>query len=441
MIQSPVLSPLSLIPAAGDLPLPNTPEGAELADFGALLAQSSGQSAATAPEPALPQFPLAAAAGPAIPGKSLPVGLPLAELAMEPQNPAPAPSGDVPGPDCLPLVPLPLASTGGPVRPQPAKGKGKVQPDPGCEPKGAEPPTTSALPDPATVLPQPDASDRPVTLAGPGLTPPQPVLPEAEAAPPAPAMPDATTPPRRDPAAPALARAAPAAAFLRSVQPGRGSAEPPAAPQHPAPAPAVPVTQVRIELAPAQSLPPVMRLLAKEDVRAAPVLAVPEAPVAPAAGLAPSPAPLPLQQAMPVPTLAERPQDFSALIDRLIAAREAVAPQAMTISVAHTEFGQVHLRFRREEAGLAVSLASADPGFARAASALPPVLPVGDPQAAQLQPGQSAPRQDMGSTASQSGTGQQRQSQGERRDDLAQAQHQPGASRAVKPRSRTGIFA
>lgn len=70
-----------------------------------------------------------------------------------------------------------------------------------------------------------------------------------------------------------------------------------------------------------------------------------------------------------------RPQDFSALIDRLTAARETLVPQSMAITVAHQDFGPVRLRFRSEENGLSVTMASPDPGFARAAAITPlPVL-------------------------------------------------------------------
>lgn len=69
-----------------------------------------------------------------------------------------------------------------------------------------------------------------------------------------------------------------------------------------------------------------------------------------------------------------RPHDFAALVDRLVAAREAVQPHSVSIALPHAEFGHVSLRFHRDEAGLSVSMASPDPDFARAASlALPPV--------------------------------------------------------------------
>lgn len=69
----------------------------------------------------------------------------------------------------------------------------------------------------------------------------------------------------------------------------------------------------------------------------------------------------------PTPALA-RPHDFATLVDSLVAAREAAQPQVVGIALAHAEFGPVHLRFRTEDGGLSVNLASADPDFARAAT-------------------------------------------------------------------------
>lgn len=447
MIQSPALSPLSLTPALGDVAQANVAEGAELADFGALLAHSSGQavSAATAAVPLqTPLQPsLPAVTGPAMPGKNLPPELPLGDLAMEPEHPLAKSKCDTPDPGCLPVVPLPLTKTGVPVMPLPAKGKAKDLPEPCCDPKDPPPPAPLLL-EAVPVSPQLAVQQSAVTLSAPPLPVRQPVASEEAAVLPAQVRPEQAPPTRRDaapqPAATALVHAAPQAAFLRAVQPRQNGIEQPAAPASPAPLPA-PTNQVRIELAPIQPVPPVMRALVKEDLRPAPVLTAPEVQSAPAVGGAPHAAPVPLQQAMPAAVMAERPQDFSALIDRLVAAREAAAPQTIAVTVPHADFGQVHLRFRRDEAGLAVALASADPAFARAASAMPPVLPVSDPQAAQGQAAQSASRHDSAATANQSGGGQQRQSQAERRDDQPQAQHQPRSARGDKPQHRSGIFA
>lgn len=61
--------------------------------------------------------------------------------------------------------------------------------------------------------------------------------------------------------------------------------------------------------------------------------------------------------------------DFAALVDRLVEARDAAAPQSIRTSITHTDFGQVSLRFQYDDGGLTVSMKSADPGFIPAAQA------------------------------------------------------------------------
>lgn len=75
------------------------------------------------------------------------------------------------------------------------------------------------------------------------------------------------------------------------------------------------------------------------------------------------------------PVHAPQQQDFAALMDRLIAARDAAQtglPQNVHVAVNHAEFGQISLNFSHDKAGLAVSLASADPEFARVVQAAIP---------------------------------------------------------------------
>lgn len=75
----------------------------------------------------------------------------------------------------------------------------------------------------------------------------------------------------------------------------------------------------------------------------------------------------------PAPTAAaaapaiQQPHDFEALIDRLAQARESAQPGNVRLSVAHTEFGAVNLRFEQTTGALAVAMSSADPEFAAAA--------------------------------------------------------------------------
>lgn len=62
--------------------------------------------------------------------------------------------------------------------------------------------------------------------------------------------------------------------------------------------------------------------------------------------------------------------DFATLVENVARAREEASPRAVTASINHAEFGRVTLRFDREEdRGMSVTMASADPGFARAVNA------------------------------------------------------------------------
>lgn len=63
-----------------------------------------------------------------------------------------------------------------------------------------------------------------------------------------------------------------------------------------------------------------------------------------------------------------QPHDFSALVDRLVEAREAARPQTVNLSVVNSDFGEVSLRFNHDDRGLTVSMTSNDPEFNRAVS-------------------------------------------------------------------------
>lgn len=78
------------------------------------------------------------------------------------------------------------------------------------------------------------------------------------------------------------------------------------------------------------------------------------------AATAPIGAALSLRPASPS---AEVPQDFAALVGRLFEAREEASPHLVRTALHHGQFGQVSLEFRHEERGLAVTMASAAPGF------------------------------------------------------------------------------
>ena len=164
------------------------------------------------------------------------------------------------------------------------------------------------------------------------------------------------------------------------------------------------------------------------------------APAIPAATGAPLPQTM---LAAPAFTASPRPLDFAALVDRLVAAREAVQPPGALLTVAHAEFGPVELRFRHDERGLAVSLASADPDFARVAAAAPlPQLPSSIAQSGAAEPGQAGGRGDSQVAANGSASSNPRGQQSDRRGDTAPQsnRHQRSAADdAAAPRS--GIFA
>ena len=457
------------------------PEGAEPSDFGAFLASSlpgrvttsaavapaalPGETeTASAPEPipaaatgnflppALP--PLAAATAPMAapvpvePEQAQPAALVISSLIDPPQSPrahgagkmVAAPHRDAPASDAKATpgvagTPTEVAET--PTRIVPIAVAESAVPPVGqasTEPVQVAPPITAQLATSPIQAPPPAAS---ATAQEP--------LTEADAPRGAPAP--RPIPARAEPAAQALAAAPPQAAFRRSAAPSTPAAEP--LPQAVVPAAtavralAPPVLRVEIALpaaAPADrpaEVRPVLRRANSREVLLAP------APTHSAGLTVQQPAAARPSAAAPGSVEALRPHDFATLVDRLVAAREAVQPHAATLTVAHAEFGPVELRFRHEERGVAVTLASADPDFARAAAAAPqPVMPLAAGAAPQGETGQSAqPRDTSTSTAGSSG-GQPRGQQGERRGEQSAQSNQPHRSSA-RPGSerRSGIFA
>lgn len=138
-----------------------------------------------------------------------------------------------------------------------------------------------------------------------------------------------------------------------------------------------------------------------------------------------------------LPALAAvRPLDFTALVDRLVQARDAVAPQTVTLALSHADFGKVSLRFEQDDAGLSVSIASPDPDFARAASAaIPPERALPAEQQSQSSRHQSA----SSDTAGQSRNG----ANPERRDERATPRPNPGQTprHHAERTGRSDIFA
>lgn len=93
------------------------------------------------------------------------------------------------------------------------------------------------------------------------------------------------------------------------------------------------------------------------------------------------------------PTVQMPRQDFAALVDRLVEARNAAVPQSTHALLNHAEFGQVSLDFQQDGGELKVAMSSADPDFARAAQA--------------AQAGQPAERQNFASDTNSRGQSQQ----------------------------------
>lgn len=133
----------------------------------------------------------------------------------------------------------------------------------------------------------------------------------------------------------------------------------------------------------APSAPASLRLRPVVDAKAAPVAetsmssALP-ATVADAAPAVPNSVPV---SASPnaLPGLGH---SFAAVVDRLMAARDAVqadgAVQPVAINLRHADFGTVSVRFEQRADGLSVALASPDPDFARAVQAAAPASSGGD---------------------------------------------------------------
>lgn len=162
-------------------------------------------------------------------------------------------------------------------------------------------------------------------------------------------------------------------------------------------------------------------------------------PVVTSATPGPGTAPTPAQSGI------APPQDLATLVERLVEARQAAAPQAVAATIAHGEFGRVGLSFQQDGGGLAVSMTSADPGFAPAVQAAAASVPSGLMQDSGANQQRQDARQDaradqnqspasQGQHAASGGSQPQGQSQQARRSDS-----QPLAGRQVGPEPETEI--
>jgi nicotinate-nucleotide--dimethylbenzimidazole phosphoribosyltransferase len=102
-------------------------------------------------------------------------------------------------------------------------------------------------------------------------------------------------------------------------------------------------------------------------------------------------APAPTAQPVTAPT--PRAHDVSALVDRLVEAREAARGETLHIAVHNKDFGQVSLRFTQDSGGLTVAVANDDPDFARAVRTAIPAGEARDGNAAS-----QGDRRDFGGT-------------------------------------------
>jgi len=408
---------------------------AQGADFSALLAIEVVAAPPAAAQPLPEGTPTTLPAMVAVPanalpegGKTLPVALQVtlpvaAELAEVPQDEPAA----QPGPPVA--APLHAALQALALRVRPAKAEGKSSDETPVEPQG------EAAPEAA---PAKDQTVATLTIAAAPLLA-QPVPVEAPA-------------PEAKPGRAVLAAAAPQV----SAQPAR----PQAAPRMSAPVPQVPAATLT-PIAPAAELAPVANL----TVTPASMAVTLTEPTAPRLALSTPVQPVPVSledetssempltlapqqsafaaplQSAPAVAAPQTPHDFAALVDRIAAARDASGAGVVSVSVAHSDFGQVQLRFHQHDGALSVGMASADPDFARAISAAPPLVQAAGASAETTN--QFSPQGGRSeSNASQAGTGQRGSAQGERRDGQQPSTNPtPQRARRSGGESDHGIFA
>lgn len=400
MIQT--ICPATTAPSGQAPALPGMTAGSdgEAADFGALLDGLAAQLIPGVGADILPDGmagqvtpPLPEGEGAATTGKILPLDLPLVQLISAEAKPE-IPEAQLPVETPVPAQ-LPLAALAAP-----GAADDLVPPQP--EPEGADDPDALAAP--------PQAPDAPMATAAPIVVAVAPAALQVQTAEPA--------PPAQQSQGSADRAAVPAADLPAPQLAAQGERAVAASPVHARGKPADLAT-------PASNLAPGPAETVRMDLALqAPSPAIQSGPVQP-----PSPPPQ------------VRPHEFAALIDRLATAREGVATHTVSLTVAHQDFGPVRLHFRPDELGLSVSMASADPDFARiAASAPPPVLPVQASEPASTTSNQRGESAAQGSAQGQ-GSAQSRGGSPDRRDEPRQSQAQHRRADPDNPGQRSGIFA
>ena len=291
--------------------------------------------------------------------------------------------------------------------------------------------TVVTRPQPVPML-QPSVREQPLATAVTASSPPQ-----AAGQTPYPANPiQSAATPARTPAMPV------AAGIAVTV---RAAAEPVAAPPAaPVPVLAVPPAGSKPIVQPAQPLAVAAPVAEPAPIRPrnasrAPITERPAAPVSAAAPATPL-VDIAANLAVPTvqaanPTRDSAPHDIAAVVDRLAAARDALAPAAATIAIDHAEFGELSLRFdQKADGGLSMQVAAATPeahrAIAQAVSADGGQTLGGHGQGNGQQPqSQPAPQQQPAQTAS---FGQPAPS-GSERDARGS---QPGPRQDPQPRSQ-----
>ena len=397
-------------------------ESVEPADFAALLNIQTLTAGPTEDAPvAQPGLLVAATAALPVPanGKILPVGLPVAMPSEAPaaqaqpvdQDPAAAPPAALPSAIAtLPTALLKARPAGPAAQAAPADAPQQTMSEDAAEPA-----------DPAIAVTEPLATLPVIALVSQPASPGEPASP-------------AETALSREPGRPTQA---PIAASPQSAmsQPAVTQPAVSAAGQQ-TPPPSTPQLTALPEAAPAEREAAVQQVRMIEPAAAQPVAASETVLAAPPVIRDAAPAAITATTAA-----AERPHDFTALVDRLVAAREAMQPQNVTMAVRHAEFGAVQLRFQQDASGLSVAMASADPDFARAVSAaVPPVQAASASDTASFsQQGRSEP----GSASADGGRSGQQTPREERA--AARANPSPAAGRSQSEASddgaRNGIFA
>ncbi|HNN55073.1 MAG TPA: hypothetical protein PKG84_01920 [Novosphingobium sp.] len=308
-------------------------------------------------------------------------------------------------------------------------------------------PTDASVPAAAAPLTKAPSTEASSTAATVSTSVAVPVSPAAEESPLAPALVPGVMVASRSPAQPVDPHA-PMATIVaispRQPLEARTSAEPAPAAR---PERAAQLSQQAPAIPPAALAIPVSRLLPAANALAprpaidpdpelagmAEILPAPAAAPSPAAAVQPQTAPL--VEPAPLP----RPHDFAALVDRLVAAREAAQPHAVSFSLAHGDFGPVHLRFSHDDTGLSVTMASANPDFARAAAVALPVAAASDASGQQTFGASRQPSAQGGGESQTGGQSGNSARHDERPAQSGQTWRQRPAPR--DPSQRAGIFA